>query len=95
MGKVCGYISTTLYELERNELKSAPRWELGQIPRLTNIVVKTNGKPGAWVCEQITGDRENAPSSEHYKKKYVIPVFEYQHWDAVLERLLSISDKAL
>lgn len=48
------------------------------------------------MCEQITGSREIAPPWEQYKEKYVIPVFEYQHWDDVLEPLLSMSiDKSL
>ena len=85
MGRVCAIISTTLYQLEHNELKQ--RWRKGHIPRLTNIVVKTNGKPGAWMCEQITGDRNIAPSPEEYKAEYVNPVFDYQHWDEVLETL--------
>ena len=94
MGDVCAFISVTLYQLEHNQLEH--QWEIGHIPRLTNIVIKTNGKPGDWMCEQITGSREIAPPSEQYKEEYVIPVFEYQHWDDVLEPLLSMSiDKSL
>lgn len=94
MGNVCAFISTTLYQLEHNHLEH--QWEIGHIPRLTNIVIKTNGKPGDWMCEQITGSREVAPPWEQYKEKYVIPIFEYQRWDGVLEPLLSMSiDKSL
>ena len=89
MGDVCDFISTTLYHLEHNS-------EIGHIPRLTNIVVKTDGKPGDWMCEQITGSREVAPPLEQYMEKYARPIFEYQRWDAVLESLLSMSiDKSL
>ena len=94
MGNVCDIISTTLYQLEHNELEQP--WRKGNIPRLTNIVITTNGKPGAWVCEQITGDRNVAPSPEEYKAKYVNPVFDYQNWDEVLEALTHESiDRAL
>ena len=94
MGNVCDFISTTLYQLEHNQLDH--QWEKEHIPRLTNIVIKTNGKPGDWMCEQITGDRKIAPPWSQYEAKYVIPVFEYQHWDDILEPLLSVAiDKAL
>lgn len=94
MGNVCGFVSTTLFELEDNQLKY--QWESGHIPRLTNIVVRTNGKPGAWICEQITGDRSVAPSCDQYEEKYVDPVYDYKNWDTVLEVLLSESiEKAL
>ena len=89
MGRVCDIISTTLYQLEHNELKQ--QWRKGHIPRLTNIVVKTNGKPGAWMCKQITGDRNIAPLPEEYEAEYVNPVFDYQHWDEVLKTLNSKS----
>ena len=85
MGMVCDIISTTLYQFEHNELEQP--WRKGHVPRLTNIVVKTDGKPGAWVCEQITGDRNIAPLPEEYQTEYVNPVFDYQHWDEVLETL--------
>ena len=85
MGRVCNIISTTLYQLERNELEQ--RWREGNIPRLANIIIRTNGKPGKWMCEQITGDRNIAPSWRTYQTEYINPVFDYQHWDEVLETL--------
>ena len=86
-GNVCNIISMTLYQLEHNELQH--QWRRGSIPRLANIVIRTNGKPGAWMCEQITGDRNIAPSRRVYKAKYIKPVFDYQNWDEVLEILTS------
>ena len=82
MGKVCGIISTTLYELERR-----PDWKHGEIPRITNIVIRTNGKPGAWVCEKITGNGKTAPPWNEYHDQHLLPTFEYQHWNDVLEAL--------
>ena len=94
MGNVCDIISTTLYQLEHNELEQ--QWREGNIPRLTNIVIRTNGKPGEWMCEQITGDRNIAPSWKAYKAKYIKPVFDYQNWDEVLETLtIESMDRAL
>ena len=84
-GNVCNIISTTLYQLEHNELQQ--QWRRGRIPRLANIIIRTNGKPGKWMCEQITGDRNIAPSCRTYQTKYIKPVFDYQHWDEVLETL--------
>lgn len=94
MGMVCDIISTTLYQLEHNQLEQP--WQNGHIPRLSNIVIKTNGKPGEWVCEQITGDRKIAPSPETYKAEYIKPVFGYQNWDEVFKTLTIESiDRAL
>ena len=84
-GNVCNIISTTLYELEHNELQQ--QWRRGRIPRLANIVIRTNGKPGEWMCEQITGDRRIAPSWRVYETEYIKPVFCYQNWDEVLNAL--------
>ena len=86
-GTVCNMISTTLSQLEHNELQQ--QWRRERIPRLANIVIRTNGKPGEWMCEQITGDRNIAPSSRVYKARYINPVFSYQHWDEVLDILTS------
>ena len=94
MGFVCDIISTTLYRLEHNELQK--HWQRGHIPRLTNIVIRTNGNPGEWMCLQITGDRKVVPSWEEYESKYVQPIFDYLHWDEVHEALASERiDKAL
>jgi len=79
LGGACDLISTTLYKLEHGCFEY--HWERGRIPRLTNIVIKTNGKPSPWVAERITGD----PNC--YFEKYVRPVFDYQYWDDVLEAL--------
>ena len=84
-GNVCNIISTTLYQLEHNELQQ--QWRRGRIPRLANIVIRTNGKPGEWMCKQITGDRRIAPSWRVYKTEYIKPVFCYQNWDEVLTTL--------
>ncbi len=88
IGTVCGVISTTLYELERQ-----PDWKFGEIPRLPNIVIRTNGKPGAWICEMITGDRNIAPPEDEYYENHLLPIYEYPHWNEVLEALgLPVSD---
>ena len=84
-GNVCNIISTTLYQLEHNELQQ--QWRRGRIPRLANIVLRTNGKPGEWMCEQITGDRRIAPSWRVYETEYIKPVFCYQYWNEVLNAL--------
>ncbi len=82
MGRVCGIISTTLYELERRS-----DWQFGEIPRLPNIVTRTNGEPGRWICEMITGDRKIAPPREFYHKYHLLPTFEYPYWYEVLKAL--------
>ena len=51
-GHVCNIISMTLYQLEHNELH---QWRKGRIPRLANIVIRTNGKP--WRVDVRTNHR--------------------------------------
>ena len=88
MGRVCGIISTTLYELERR-----PDWKFGEIPRITNIVIRKNEKPGAWINEKISGDRNIAPLKDEYYEYHLLPTYEYPHWNDVLEALgLTIPD---
>lgn len=75
LGNALGSISTTLYELEQY-------WG-EDIPRLTNIVVTQNYKPGRWICEQITGAPNVSPTDEELKKYVFDPIFDYPKWDAV------------
>ena len=79
LGKVCGSVATTLADLQE-------RWQGGDIPRITNLVIKENGRPGAYVCEQLTGDRKKAPLQQEYDVLLAI-IYDYQKWDAVLETL--------
>ena len=82
MGTVGGVISSTLYELERQ-----PDWKFGEIPRIDLNMIRTNGEPTTWVCEQITGDRKIVPPWEFYYKYHLLPIYEYPHWNEVLEAL--------
>lgn len=75
-GSVCGIISTTLYELEEE-------WDKGHIPRISNIVVRSDGKAGRYVANALTGDKNTPPDVDEYKEIQLKPVWEYQHWDIV------------
>lgn len=81
-GSVCGIISTTLYELERR-----PDWKFGEIPRITNIVVRSDGTPAGFVRSKITGDKNIVPSLDEFHDQHLLPTFEYQHWNDVLNAL--------
>lgn len=82
MEYVCQIISTTLYELEHSQ-----DWKFGEIPRITNIVMQKNGKPGSNTCEELTGNRKIAPPENEYYEDHLLPTYEYQHWNEVLEAL--------
>ena len=79
-GHVCGIISATLYELEEE-------WGKGHIPRITNMVVKSDGKATRYVSEALTGDRNTPPEVSEYRENQLKPVWEYQHWDVVKSAL--------
>ena len=87
-GFVCGIISATLYELEEE-------WGKGHIPRITNIVIRTNGYPSGYVSKNLTGDRDTPPEVSQYIENQLKPIWEYQYWDVVksaLERKGKIHD---
>ena len=79
-GSVCGIISATLCELEEE-------WGKGHIPRITNMVVKSDGKATRYVSEALTGDRNTPPEVSEYREIQLKPVWEYPHWDVVKSAL--------
>ena len=79
-GSVCGIISATLYELEEE-------WGKGHIPRITNIVIKSDGNASRYVSNALTGDRNTPPEVSEYIEIQLKPVWEYQHWDVVKSAL--------
>ena len=69
------WIQTTLYKLERSD-----EWNYGEIPGITAIVVIERGKPTNAMVER------NAPVSwNDYETHHILPVFEYPHWDKVMD----------
>ena len=79
-GSVCGIISATLYELEEE-------WGKGHIPRITNIVVRSDGNASKYVSKALTGDRNTPPEVSEYIEIQLKPVWKYQHWDVVKSAL--------
>ena len=77
---VCGIISATLYELEEE-------WSKGHIPRITNIVIRTNGYPSGYVSKNLTGDKDTPPEVSEYIEIQLKPIWEYQYWDVVKSAL--------
>ena len=85
-GHVCGSISATLYELERD-------WSKGHIPRITNLVVRSDAKVLAgFVAEVLTGDRNTPPEVSEYIEIQLKPIWEYSDWDKVKTEL-DLKDK--
>ena len=69
------WIQTTLYKLERSD-----EWNYGEIPGITAIVVIERGKPTNAMVER------NTPVSwDDYETNHILPVFEYPHWDKVMD----------
>ena len=69
------WIQTTLYKLERSD-----EWNYGEIPGITAIVVIERGKPTNAMVKR------NTPVSwDDYKTNHILPVFEYPHWDKVMD----------
>jgi len=54
------------------------------IPPITALVFKRNGKLSEWVCELLTGNPQEQPTSQQIKKVRK-DVAAYDKWDKVLE----------
>ncbi|MDE0326516.1 MAG: hypothetical protein OXN27_21530 [Candidatus Poribacteria bacterium] len=80
MSDVCRHIVKTLAELERRD-----DWE-GEIPHITSIVLRTNGKCSPNMCEALTGNYDTQPSAQQLQTELNCS-FCYERWDAVLAAL--------
>ena len=73
-------ITGTLYLLERNKLPEAKfAWTHGKIPRIANMVTRVGGKPSRWVEEHLERTEDFQPLLDR--------IYDYKHWDTVLEAL--------
>lgn len=73
----------TLYYLERNQLPQAQfAWNHGKIPRIANMVTKSNGAPAGFVAEQLPF-QDPSVNFETLKKA----IWDYDRWDEVIEAL--------
>ena len=80
MGDVFRHISTTLAQLERTD-----DWE-GEIPHITSIVMKKNGRCSKNMCKALTGNSDRQPSVQQLQTELDCS-FCYDQWDAVLAAL--------
>ena len=76
---VCACIATTLYELVED------KWG-EKIPRITNLVIKTNGKISPWVCKHLKGDPKVQPTAGERVDLFE-PIYNYPKWREVLDEL--------
>ena len=80
MGWALAWIHTTLWELERSE-----DWNYGEIPGITAIVLDSPKTPTKWADRETRVDPYIPLPWKDYKKKHILPVFQYPHWDKVME----------
>lgn len=73
----------TLYRLERNQLPQAQfAWNHGKIPRIANMVTKSNGAPAGFVAEQLQYQESPIDFPTLLKK-----IWDYDKWDEVQKAL--------
>lgn len=73
----------TLYRLERNQLPQAQfAWNHGKIPRIANMVTKSNGAPAGFVTEQLPLQKPPVDFDTLLKA-----IWDYDKWDEVLKAL--------
>ena len=74
------WIQTTLWELERSE-----DWNYGEIPGITAIVLISDEKPTNRMDQETRVDPNRPLPWIKYKTEHIQPVFDYPHWDKVME----------
>ena len=74
------WIHNTLYKLERQD-----DWNYGEIPGITAIVLDKPKKPTKWMAEHTSVDPSTPLPWKEYKTIHIKPVFQYSHWDKVVE----------
>ncbi|MDE0085662.1 MAG: hypothetical protein OXU23_08140 [Candidatus Poribacteria bacterium] len=73
----------TLYDLERNKLPQAQfAWTHGKIPRIANMVTKSNGAPAGFVADQLPYQEPPIDFDMLLKK-----IWDYDKWDEVQKAL--------
>jgi len=80
MSDVCRHIIKTLAQLEKQD-----DWE-GEIPHITSIVLRTNGRCSPNMCKALTGNSERQPSAQQLQTELDCS-FCYDQWNAVLAAL--------
>ena len=82
MAWIFQWIHRTLYDLERQE-----NWEYGEIPGITAIALAAPRQPTKWMDQETRIDPITPLSWEDYKRDHIDPVFEYPHWEQVIDAL--------
>ena len=75
-GDILDCINTELY------------WINEEIPTLSTIVVTNERMPSNWMCKQMGKQMNMEATWENYEHYCVQPVFEYQHWDEVMGKII-------
>ena len=81
MSDVCRHIVKTLAQLERRN-----DWKEGEIPHITSIVLRTNGRCSPNMCKVLIGDYDRQPTRQQLQTELNCS-FCYEKWDAVLAAL--------
>ncbi|MCY4553102.1 MAG: hypothetical protein OXC79_05475 [Candidatus Poribacteria bacterium] len=83
MGPILGCINTTHYNLERHA-----DWQYADIPCITTIVITKDGEPSQWMRQELSDNGDTPISWQDYERCHIQPVFEYPHWDKVIDTLI-------
>ena len=75
-GDILDCINTELY------------WINEEIPTLSTIVVTNERMPSNWMGKQMGKQLNMETTWENYEHYCVQPVFEYQHWDEVMGKII-------
>lgn len=78
-------ISATLCRLEK--------YYCEKLPRLTNIVIRSDGKIGAWPYDKLKEALDKDPTWEDYERELLVPIYNYKRWDHVLEKVQGMISK--
>ena len=86
---ICDYIN-----VEHQNLSENNGWDYGEIPTLTTIVIPDEDEktPSKWMCKQMHEQLHMEDTWENYERYCIQPVFDYSHWDKVMDAIIQSSN---
>lgn len=89
LDSVCDYINVELQNLSEND-----EWQYGEIPTLSTLVIPDEKEkiPSKWMRKQMRGQLNMDDTWENYERHCIQPVFDYPHWNKVMDAIIQSSN---
>ena len=84
---ICDYINVEVQNLYQDN-----EWQYEEIPTLSTLVIpdKEEKTPSKWMRRQMREQLNLEDTWENYERYCIQPVFEYLHWDKVMDAIIHL-----